>query len=272
MFSLFFYNCQNSNSSVKIARVENQYLYSHDLPVVQHNNDNDSLIFVQNFITNWALQKLLVDKAKFNFKNYPSYVDSLVNHYKESLLIHYYQQAIIKDYLDTIVSSNEVNLYYRSNIDNFKLKENIFKINYIKIRNVAPNINIVRNNFTSIEIDDIDNLEDYCLQFAEKFFLRDTNWVDESLLIKQIPQSEDLNKFFINHRFKYVNKIELEDDIYKYFVFIKEYQLKGSSSPIEYVYSMIEKIVLNKRKKDLLNNIENTIIDEAIENNNFEIL
>ena len=35
---------------------------------------------------------------------------------------------------------------------------------------------------------------------------------------------------------------------------------------------IIRKILINKRKKDVLNNIEDMIIKEAIENNNFEVL
>ena len=64
-------------------------------------------------------------------------------------------------------------------------------------------------------------------------------------------------------------KFELEDDNYKYFIFIKDFRLKGAPSPLEYVSSIIRKILINKRKKDILHSVEDKLIEEAIINNNF---
>ena len=65
--------------------------------------------------------------------------------------------------------------------------------------------------------------------------------------------------------------IELEDENYKYFIFIKDFKLKGASSPLEYVSSSIRKILLNKRKKDIIYSIEEKLIQEALESNDFKI-
>ena len=66
-------------------------------------------------------------------------------------------------------------------------------------------------------------------------------------------------------------RFEVEDSVYKYFLFIQDFKLKGASSPLEYVSSIVEKILINKRKKEIIHNIEQKLIQEAIENNNFEI-
>ena len=66
-------------------------------------------------------------------------------------------------------------------------------------------------------------------------------------------------------------RFELEDSVYKYFIFIQDFKLKGASSPLEYVSSIVEKILINKRKKEIIHNIEQKLIKEAINNNNFEI-
>ena len=59
--------------------------------------------------------------------------------------------------------------------------------------------------------------------------------------------------------------------MYSYFVFIQDFKLKGTSSPLEYVSSIVKKILINKRKKDIIFNIETDLIQDAIVNNNFEI-
>ena len=98
---------------------------------------------MQNFANSWATKQLLIDKAEFNFTDYPIYIDSLVNIYKESLLIHYYKEAVIQSYLDTIISDSLISDYYSNHIDNFNLQEDVVKLNYIKVRHVAPNIDFV---------------------------------------------------------------------------------------------------------------------------------
>ena len=67
------------------------------------------------------------------------------------------------------------------------------------------------------------------------------------------------------------HKIELQDSIYSHFIFIQDFKLKGTSSPLEYVSSLIHKILINKRKKELMDNIELKLLEEALINNNFEI-
>jgi hypothetical protein len=272
-FVLLLCHCQSSfDNRIKIARVYDDYLYLDQLPVVETFSGNDSLIFIQNFTNNWASQRLLFNKAQFNFPEYPSYIDSLVQDYKESLIIHYYQQAVIENYLDTLVSHKEIESYYQNNIDNFTLKEHILKMNYIKIKSVAPNLDFVKNTYKSLNLLDIELLEDYCLQFAERFFLNDTNWIDVFSLNKQLPFLTQDISLYNKYMFDNNRSIELKDKDYNYFIFIKKYKLKGSSAPLEYVSSMIQKILINKRKKDVLTNIEDMIIKEAIANNNFEVL
>lgn len=273
VFCLFLCNCKNAiEDRVKIARVYDNFLYTDQIPFIEHSSINDSLIFVQKFTNNWATHKLLLSKAEFNFSEYPSYIDSLITDYKQSLLIHYYQQAVVETYLDTVVSNEELNKYYEDNMESFTLKEHILKVNYIKIKNIAPNLDVVRNNYNLNKQFNIDLLEDYCLQFAERFFLNDTNWIDVFSLNEQIPIMEHDISSFDTKMFNTHKSIEISDKHYSYFIFIKDYKLKGSYAPLEYVSSIIKKILINTRKKDVLSNIEDMIIKEAIENNNYEIL
>ena len=125
------------------------------------------------------------------------------------------------------------------------------------------------------DIDDImhklDELEEYCLQFAERFFLGDVDWVSWSDFSKKLPIYD--SHIFEKQRviLKKNKTMEFSDSIYKYFVFIEDFKLKGTSSPLEYVSSLIQKILINKRKKELINTIEQKLIEEAFSNNNFEI-
>ena len=259
-------SCYNQEKNrKKAARVFDSYLYYDQLP--KPLNNQDSIIFVTNFINQWATKELLVNKAKFNIDDSdPSSIDSLVQLYRSSLLTHYYKQFLIQMHLDTIVNDTLVEHYFQNNIDNFHLKEDVVKLEYVKIKKIAPNINYLKDNFPS----DSDGFYDYCLQFAEKFFLIDVDWVSWLDVVNELP--EEFYDLLTNmQKIKKNHVIELEDNTYLYFLFIQDFKLKGTSSPLEYVSSLINKIIINKRKKELINNIERDLVEDAIINNNFEI-
>ena len=45
-------------------------------------------------------------------------------------------------HLDTIIHDTLISFYYQNNIENFQLKEDLVKLNYVKIKRIAPNIRI----------------------------------------------------------------------------------------------------------------------------------
>jgi len=260
-----------SDHNQPIAHILGSNLYLHQIPAFNEDFANDSALFIKDFINEWAIHKILVHKAEFNLKKEQIYIDSLVDVYRESLLIHYYKQALIQNFLDTIIHDSLVRNYHIENLDNFLLKEDILRMNYIKIRKVAPDLDFIIQRYTSDNIEDIDQLKDYCFQFADRFFLDDMSWVSFSDFIKQLPLAHRTNINKQNYFLKQNKTVELEDENYKYFIFIKDFKLKGASSPLEYVSSSIRKILLNKRKKDIIYSIEEKLIQEALESNDFKI-
>ena len=50
-----------------------------------------------------------------------------------------------------------------------------------------------------------------------------------------------------------------------YFVTVSELRIENSYSPLEYVQESIRKMILNKRRMDLIDNVEENIIANAIE-------
>ena len=156
-------------------------------------------------------------------------------------------------------------------MDNFILQENIVKLHYVKIRNVAPNLDFVSSKYYSNDINDIELLEDYCVQFADRFFLGNIRWISWDDFITQLPDHNRKKMANAKYFLRRNKRFELEDSVYKYFIFIQDFKLKGSSSPLEYVSSMVKKILLNKRKKEIISNIEEELVEEAIKNNKFKI-
>ena len=74
-----------------------------------------------------------------------------------------------------------------------------------------------------------------------------------------------------NQLLKKSNFIQLKDSINLYLMQVKDVRIQNNYAPLEYVSSSIEQIVINKRKLELIKQLEKDITKDAIKNKQFEI-
>jgi hypothetical protein len=65
--------------------------------------------------------------------------------------------------------------------------------------------------------------------------------------------------------------VELKDASYYYFLAIREYRLKNSVAPFEYIRGQVRTIILNYRRNDFLQKLEDGIYNEAVRNNTLKV-
>jgi len=263
--------CQDNQQSEKktIAKIHDQYLYLSDLNNVVPNNKSreDSTMIAKNYIQEWIKRQLLLKKAEENLDPKSKDIRKQIENYRASLLIYRYQQQLIDQKLDTTVSQKEVASYYNENSSNFVLDKNLARVLYIKLAEKSPNMDKVRQWYKSDDEADRNQLKDYCYQYAEKFDNFNNQWIDFNALIQNIPyEISQPARFFRSRRF-----LEVKDNSYYHFIRINDYKLKGSTAPMDYVEDRIKSIIINKRKHQLLEKLENDIYNEALNRNKFVI-
>jgi len=268
---LFTAGCQNNQKTEKkpIAKIHDQYLYLSDLKSVVPDNKpkQDSTMIAKNYIQDWVKRQLLLNKAEENLDPQSKDIRKQIENYRASLLIYRYQQQLIDQKLDTVVSQQEIASYYNENTSNFVLDKNLARVLYIKLAENSPNMERVRQWYKSDDEQDRTRLKDYCYQYAEKFDDFNNRWIDFNGLIKNIPYEMDRpERFFRNRRF-----LEVKDNSFYHFIRINDYKLKGSTAPLDYVEDRIKSIIINKRKHQLLEKLENDIYNEALNHNEFVI-
>ncbi len=230
----------------------------------------DSTKIADSYIDNWIRQQVVLHKAEANMQG-----DSLRNHiekqledYRNSLVRFAYEKELVSQKLDTVVSEQEIANYYDTNKDNFELKDNIIKVIYLKVNKKSPKLNKVREWYKSDREQDRKQLEDYCHQFAENYFLDDNTWLLFDDLIKEIPiRTYDKEQYLKNNRF-----VEIEDSNYYYLVNIKGFKIKDSLSPLVFEHDNIINIILNKRKLKLIEDMEKSAYEEAMKHKDVEII
>lgn len=252
-----------------VARVFDNYLMKQDVSrlITAGTSKVDSVNIVKNYINSWIKQQVILHRAETNLEESDKNVDQQLQEYRNSLITYIYQQELIRQQLDTMVTEEEIEAYYKKNLRNFQLKDNILKVNYIKVTQKAPKLDKARSWFQSGKKKDKELLEEYCNQFATDFYMDDENWLLFDDLLKKVPiKTYDKEEFLKNNRY-----IEIKDSALVYLINIRDFMIKESLSPLSFEKENIRNLIINKRKLQLIQEMEQNTYENALKNNNFEI-
>lgn len=265
--------CGNKASQpqrIPVAQVGKFILYFDDMPkVVQPGiNETDSAALIQNYINKWAKRMLLLQKAEENLAaDLKQEIVSQVEETRSNLIIYQYQKQMIAEKLDTVLSDTEVENYYSANEKSFTLSSNIVKALFVKLPLESPDIDKVRRLVRSNAQSDMQELESYCYQFAEKFDDFNEEWVPMDRLSVELRTDIENEENFLKRNTFY----ETSDSLAVYLISIRDYRLRSSIAPFEYVRNDIKRIIWNNRRFEFLQSLENGIYNEALKENSFKI-
>ncbi|MEP1487204.1 MAG: peptidyl-prolyl cis-trans isomerase [Algibacter sp.] len=261
---------KKTDERVPVARVNNTFLYFDDIKhlISEGVNKEDSTLVVQNFINTWATQQLFVDGASLNLnEEKQESFNKLVKQYKNDLYTKAYIEALVRRSIDTVVSIDEANAYYDFNKEVFKLNEELLKFRYIHVDENMINFDAIKTKFKRFNEDDKRALDSISIQF-KSYSLNDTIWIKVNQVVDKIPSINSENK---NQLLKKTNFVQLKDSLGVYLMQINDVLLRNDTAPLEYVKSTINQIVINKRKLELIRELEKDITKDAIKNKQFEI-
>ncbi len=259
----------NKNDKV-IAEVEGKKLYRSQLKVVipKNTTKQDSAIFAKNYIKKWISNQLLLAKAEMYLnEEHSAEIEMMLDNYRTSLMVFNYQQIIIQQKLDTVVSDNEILEYYNNHSSNFILDSCAVKAIFVQIPKSVPDKYRLKRWMRSSTEKDLIKVEEYCYEKAKHFDMGE-KWIYFSSLMKLTPKKNipNLDRFLQYNKF-----IESYDSIYTYYIQIKEAKLKDDVKPVQFVGNQIKNIILNHRKTQLINTLENNIYNDALNQNKFTI-
>lgn len=267
---LIIASCINNGDERKpVAKVNNKILFEDDIKAIlpeQLTND-DSLMFVNSYINKWARQQLLLQKAKINLDKEEESIDKLVQQYKQDLLINKYKEAIVKQELDTLVTQSDIDSFYSENKEIFKLNEELIKLRYIYFGKDVLNPEEFISLFKSDDYKSNTKIIEQELEL-KSYYLNDSIWIAYDDFIIKTPF---LNKYDRSDFLKKNKFIHSEDSTGVYLVKVKDVLLRNEIAPISYAIPTIKQMILHKKKLELIRKIEETLIEDAIKNKNFQI-
>jgi hypothetical protein len=262
-----FINSNNHESPV--ARVFEQYLYPSDLDdaIPEGTSPRDSTILAKRYIDTWIREQLMVNRAEQSLTEEQKDFEKQIAEYHRSLLIYTYREKLLHQKLDTVVTDEEIEAYYDENLNNFVLGQDVIKGTFVKVGLATPRLNELRAWSRSNMEEDLDQLEKYCISYAEKFSDFNNTWVYFSSIIPQLPVTISRPSRYL----RYNRNIEATDSLYRYFLHVSDHRPEGEMAPLEMVAEDIASIILNKRKIEFFLDLEQRVYNDGVTRNQFEI-
>ena len=268
--SCSFFNKKKQGDAV--AQAYDKYLYRSDIRgiVPPGTPANDSIELVQRFIDNWIRRQVVLNQAESNLSPEQKDFTEQLEAYRNSLIVYGYESELIRQKLDTVVSQQQMQEFYEQNPQNFQLRENIVRVSYVKIPQASASLAPAKKATQLLKSGralDIDLLDELCQSSMLVCRLDDENWISFNDLQREIPITIDNQDNFLQNR----SFFETSDSLYLYVVRIIDCKMKESLSPLSFETENIRNIIINRRKLELINQMEQEVFQKALENKDFRI-
>lgn len=252
-----------------VAKLGNHKLYRSELDDVipKGTSPEDSVNLANLYINSWARDKAFVDIAQQQLSKEEKDVSKELEAYRQSLLRYRYEQRYINERLDTTVSRKQIDEYYASHQESFKLERPILKARFLNISKDSPNLPKIRKLMSSDKVEDVIAADSVAFNSTQRYHDYSDEWIDAVKLAAEF--GVDYVQMLSKRNGKF---IEIPDgDTNVSVAFIVSDIKAGEVAPVEYCEDRIRDIIISGRKHELLAGLERDLIEDAKVKENFVI-
>ena len=253
-----------------VAKVGNHKLYRNQLQsyIPAGVSPEDSAGLAKRYINAWAEDLLLLDMAEEQLSDADKDVTRELEEYRRTLLKYRYEQLYINQRLDTLITDEEIQRYYRANPDRFRLERPLLKARYMIISNDARSLKNLMKLMSSDDEADVMEADSLGAYAAHKYADAADTWMDAITLAQEMGTDyRTLLSSIGRDQFARVDDGSGNLRI----AYIAEMAPEGKPAPLEYVTERIRDIILSNRKHKLETDLEQDLLEDAIRNQKFEI-
>lgn len=230
-------------------------------------NPEDSSLFASQYINSWALDQLFLKRAESQLSEDEKDVTKELEEYRRSLLKYRYEQRYINERLDTIVSIDSISAFYERHQDRFVLQRPIVKVRYMRILSDSPMLETIKKKMSSSNANDIYEADSLAQIAAYKFKTWNDDWIDVTVLAKEYGADYTSIVSSIKQGWvEYTDTLGLMDVAY-----VSDMVRSGKMAPLEYSSPYIKDMIISARKKQLISDLENELLKNALANGEFVI-
>ena len=252
-----------------IAKVFNKSLFQSELNelVGENTSPEDSIQIAKAYIEKWVRASVLMHEAE---KYVPEdlNLDELVRDYRASLIRHNYEKLLVELNLDSTINEVDLNAYYEENKEQHKLKQAILKCHFLKVPKTVEGWSDVKKWWKSDDDEDYKRLVDFCSRYAEVYMLNDSIWYRLDDVSQHLPKGKLTES---NYNYSSNKNLQTDDDEFEYLLKIFDTKPRGEYAPLVFIQDQATKVILHKRKIQLLDEKIEEMYERETRGNNVQI-
>lgn len=266
-----FWQCGKKDGAKKedklLAKVYDRSLYFSELDgvVPEGTVPADSALLVTAYVQRWLREQLMMYEAERNISKDLD-IDALVRSYRASLVRFNFEERLIAEKLDSTVSEDELRAYYETNKDQFQLESTILKCKLIKLSMQAPQ-NEINKLWNSRNSADEAKLTAFAKQWASLALLEPERWYTLQEVSTLLPKGTLTSDNVASNR-----DGTLSDGDFRYYYRITEAVQGKTTAPFDYAKDQAQKIILHKRKQELLDRWKEDLYQKEMRRENIKIV
>lgn len=247
-----------------IARVGREDLTKEDIAEIIPSGvtGDDSVAYVKAYVEKWFVRQLKIEEANTLFPESESDIEKLVEDYRQSLLTSRVDQYYIDQRMDKEITDEQVAEYYNSHKADFTLDRTLVKGRVLRFDAAYRQSKKLKEQMqkatTSADVEK--SFSDVCEKQGFHLIDNRATWVNFSDFLANLPilAAED-NEPLLDKMG--VQELKMGKDCY-YFDFTSVCR-KGNVAPLEVVSDNIRRILLTRRRAEVIRAHEVEILQAA---------
>lgn len=272
MFSIgFLFACVPAKDAPEgdqsLAEVYNKTLYLSELDGMTPEgiSSEDSSLIINAYVDRWVRDAVMMHEAEHNIPKDLN-IDKLVLDYRTSLILHNYEKVLVEQMLDSTITHVEMNNFYEKNKQQYQLETPIVRCHFIKIQRDIPNLNHLQELWNSTDTTKWDELVNFSNQNATIHQLEDSTWFKVEDIAAYMPTGT-LTIDNVTSKNDFVQR----DGEFQYFFRVLELVSKKEIPPVSYIQEQAAKVILHRRKMQILEEMKDKMYEDALRKNNVKV-
>ena len=251
------------NDSALVAEAFGHELYLSEIEpyLLNEFNASDSQYTISQYVDKWLMEVILLEEAEKKIKDRVK-INELVESYKQSLIVQELESNYVNEALDTLVSSSEIDTFFKYHKEDFRLHEGIMRLLFIKIP--TTNNNDTLENLW--ETEDLPALKQFSSSNNGFALVDAEEWYQLSFLKNILP-----TEIYAKVSLKKADTYEFDSNDQHFYLKVLEIVNENDEVPVSYVKERIKLRIIQDRIQALLKKKKSALFNAKIKSKQIKI-